>query len=85
MDKLKKFKEFLLKGLSPAMRWSLLIILAVALGFAATGLAMLMRPYGVPVFLLFLGAFTAIGLIVSVVITLIVALLRKCVGRQLWS
>jgi len=77
VNKLKKFKDFLLKGLSPAMKWALLITLAVALGFAVTGLALVMRPYGILAFLLFLGAFMVIGLVAAVVITLIFAAIKK--------
>ncbi|MCL2169190.1 MAG: hypothetical protein FWB74_04100 [Defluviitaleaceae bacterium] len=76
-EKLVKFKDFLLRGLSPAMRWSLLVTFLVGLGFGVIGLWLNMRPYGFWSFFVFLVIFIAAGLVLSGLIALMFTAVKK--------
>jgi len=72
-----RFKLFLLSPLSPAMKWGLLSCLLIALGFGGVGFVALLRPYGFIPALIFGLALLIAGLILSVVVTLLFAAVKR--------
>jgi len=76
-SKWDRFRAFLLSPLSPAMKWGLLSCLLIALGFGGVSFATLLRPYGFVPALIFGLALLIAGLILSVVITLLFAAVKR--------